>query len=96
MFGFWKTLGGRRKGGIEHDVEEMLKKLLSVSRMRWIFIKNDIKIGYDERGRNLIGKIIGDSEIKLFRSKKCHDETMGTKGTLQSDYDRTKCLPVCL
>lgn len=58
------------------------------------FHENDIKIGYEERGRSLIGKIIGE-EIELFRSKKCHGETVGTKGTLQSDYDITKCLPVC-
>lgn len=34
-------------------------------------------------------------EIERFKSKKCHDETVGTKETLQSNYARTKSLPVC-
>lgn len=57
--------------------------------------ENDTKIGYEEGGRSLIEKIIGERKSNFSGVRNATTKRWGTKGTLQSDYARTKCLLVC-
>lgn len=46
-------------------------------------------------GRSLIEKIIGERKSNFSGVRNATTKRWGTKGTLQSDYARTKCLLVC-